>query len=92
MTGTVKAEAAQRRVKEYQDKGVERAMKRTKLSPEETQMDTSTTSSSSSGGAAPASRSSGSGDAARTISATEDNGSSKVGNNRKADGEQSRRS
>ena len=64
MTGTVKAEAAQRRVKEHQDKAVERATKRTESSPEETQMDTSTKSSSSSGGAALASSSSGSGDAA----------------------------
>ena len=64
MTGNVKAEAVQRRVKEHQDKLVERATKRTESSPEETQMDTSTKSSSSSGGAALASSSSGSGDAA----------------------------
>ena len=64
MAATVKAEAVQRRVKKYQDKAVERATKRTKSSPVETQMDTSTTSSSSNGGAALASSSSGSGDAA----------------------------
>ena len=64
MPDTVEAEAVQRRVKEYQDKAVERATKRTESSREETQVDTSTKSSSSSGGAALASSSSGSGDAA----------------------------
>ena len=67
LRGTVKSVAAQRRVKEYQDKAAERRTKRTKSSPEEGQTDAPTsTSSSSSSKAAPASSSNSSGDAART--------------------------
>ena len=40
---TVKADAAQRRVKEHQDRAAERGTKRTKSSPEERQADAPTT-------------------------------------------------
>ena len=80
LRGTAKAEAAQRRVKEYQDKALERATKQTKSSPEETRTDTTATStgSSSSSGAAPASNSSSGGDAVRTGSAGGDDEASRV--------------
>ena len=89
---TMEAGAAQRRVKEYQDKAAARGRKRTKSSLEETQMDAPTTSTmstrSSSGGAAPVSSSdSSSANAAKPVSPPEDCESSKASNKRKADGE-----
>ena len=69
MDGTVKADAARRRVKENQDKAAKRGTKRTKSSPEAGQTDapaTTTTTRSSSSSAALALSSSSSSDAART--------------------------
>ena len=43
LRGTVKAEAAQRRVKEYLDKAAERRTKRTKSSPRMRQQQATTT-------------------------------------------------
>ena len=80
MRSTVSAEAAQRRVKEDQNKAAESGTKRTMWSSEEGQTDAPTTTSSRS-------NSSSSGDAARTGSSREGNRSNTVDNKRNADGE-----
>ena len=88
LTGTLKAEAAQRRLKEYQDNAAERGLKRAKSNLEETQMDmtTTSTSSSSSGDAAPASLSSSGAHTLKPVSLEEDDVCNEAGNKRKTDG------
>ena len=83
LRGNVKAEAAQRCVKEYQDTAVER---RTKRSPARRKVRRTHHQQRVRSNAAPASSSRSSGDAARTGTFEEGNGSSWV-DKRKADGE-----